>query len=159
MKELEYALGRKALLNIPLIRMISLQVVRPALASDIAKLQADFVHGYRAGAAVFYVSISNVEGLSATVKEDDCLGWDKHWRAKDEGFERQIRKDLILKKLSNKYFFVWDGNHHLLVWMDFISRAHPEDLEWHYVVGAMVLRTTKNVTSLLNAMHDIKCHI
>ena len=39
--------------------------------------------------------------------------------------------------------------------MDFISRAHAEDREWHYVVGAMVLRTTKSVTSLLNAMHDI----
>ena len=49
LKELEYAPGGKALLNIPLIRMIFLQVVRPALANDIAKLQADFVHGYRAG--------------------------------------------------------------------------------------------------------------
>ena len=38
LKELEYARGGKALLNILLIRMISLQVVRPTLASDIVKL-------------------------------------------------------------------------------------------------------------------------
>ena len=38
LKELEYAPGGKALLNILLIRMISLQVVRLALASNIAKL-------------------------------------------------------------------------------------------------------------------------
>ena len=78
LKELEFALGGKALLNIPLVRMIFLQVVRPTLASDIAKLQADFVHGYRAGAAVFYVSTCNVEGLSANVKDKDRLGWDEH---------------------------------------------------------------------------------
>ena len=104
---------------------------------------------------MFYVSTCNVEGLSANVKDEDRLGWDKHWRAKDEAFERQIRKDPVLKKLSNKYFFVWVGNHRLLAWMDFISRTYPEDPEWHYAVGAMVLRTAKNVTSLLNAMHDI----
>ena len=74
LKELEYAPDGKALLNIPLIRMISLQVVRLALASDIAKLQADFVHGYQARVAMFYMSTSNVEGLSVTVKEDDRLG-------------------------------------------------------------------------------------
>ena len=129
LKELEYAPGGKALLNIPLVPMISLQVVHPALASDIAKLQANFVHGYRAEAAVFYVSTCNVEGLSANVKDEDRLGWDEHWQAKDEAFERQIQKDPVLKKLSNKYFFVWDGNHRLLAWMDFISRTHPEDPE------------------------------
>ena len=79
LKKLKYAPGGKALLNIPLVRMISLQVVCPALASDIAKLQADFVLGYRARAAVFYVSTCNVEGLSTNVKDEDRLGWDEHW--------------------------------------------------------------------------------
>ena len=87
LKELEYAPGRKALLNILPICMISLQIVCPALASDIAKLQADFVHRYQVGAAMFYVSTSNVEGLSIIVKEDDRLRWDKHWRAKDEALK------------------------------------------------------------------------
>ena len=75
LKELEYAPGGKALLNIPLICMISLQVVCPPLASDIAKLQADFIHGYRVKGAVFYVSTSNVEGLSIIVKENDWMRW------------------------------------------------------------------------------------
>ena len=138
LKRLEFAIDGKALLNIPLLCMISLQVVSPALVSDIAKLQADFVHGYQIGATVFYVSMTNVEGVSVFVTHDDRFKWDVHWRAKDEVFERQIWKDLVLKKLTNKFFFVWDGNHCLLVWMDFISRTHPDDPDWHYAIGAMV---------------------
>ena len=49
----------KAEMNIPLVQMLSLQVVQPALAIDIEKMKADFIHGYRPGAAVFYVSTLN----------------------------------------------------------------------------------------------------
>ena len=50
-------------IKIPLCRMISLQVVRPALAMDIEKMKADFIHGYRPGADVFYVSTTDFGGL------------------------------------------------------------------------------------------------
>ena len=41
-------------MHIPLCRLVAMPMVRPALASDISKLEQDFAAGgYRAGAAVF----------------------------------------------------------------------------------------------------------
>ena len=54
-----------------LCRMISLQVVRPALAMDIEKMKADFIHGYQPGAAVFYVSTTNIQGTERIVSDED----------------------------------------------------------------------------------------
>ena len=59
-------------------RMIGLQVVPPALAIDIEKMKADFIHGYRPGAAVFYVSTMNIQGNSRDVTDDDRLLWNCH---------------------------------------------------------------------------------
>ena len=53
---------RKSMIDIPLCKMISLQVVQPALQIDIDKMKADFIHGYRPGAVVFYVLTTNFVG-------------------------------------------------------------------------------------------------
>ena len=52
-------------------------------------------------------------------------------------------------------FYVWDGNHKLVAWTEFISQVHPNDLYWHFCVRTIVLHTFDNVTSVLIAMHDI----
>jgi hypothetical protein len=46
-------------LNIPLCRMVYMLLVRPTLANDIKRLEAEFIHGYRHGAPIFYISICN----------------------------------------------------------------------------------------------------
>ena len=61
----------KAEMNISLVRMLSLQVVRPALAIDIEKMKADFIHGYRPGAIVFYVSTTNFMDTERLVTADE----------------------------------------------------------------------------------------
>ena len=66
------------MMDIPLCQMIGLQVVRPALAVDIEKLKADFVHGYRLGVAVFYVSITNFVASELEVLSEDRALWDRH---------------------------------------------------------------------------------
>ena len=55
--------GEHSQIDIPLCRMVSLQVVCPALAVDIEKMKADFVHGYRLEDAVFYVSTTDFSAL------------------------------------------------------------------------------------------------
>ena len=42
-----------------------------------------------------------------------------------------------------------------MAWTEFISQAHPNDLDWHFCVRTIVLHTLDNVTSVLTAMHDI----
>ena len=92
-------------MEIPLCRMIGLQVVRPALAIDIEKMKADFIHMYRPGAAVFYVSTTNIQGNLRDVTDDDCLSWNCHWR-KDMEFKQFLQSDPELQFLSNKMFYV-----------------------------------------------------
>ena len=63
--------GDLSQIEIPLCRMISLQVVCPALALDIEKMKADFIHGYRLGAAIFYVSTTDFTGIDRFVTDAD----------------------------------------------------------------------------------------
>jgi hypothetical protein len=37
------------------------------------------VHGYRAGAAMFYVSLADEHGREMEVTVDDRYQWDEHW--------------------------------------------------------------------------------
>ena len=60
---------------IPLCRLVAMPMVRPALASDVGKLEQDFT-GYRDGAAVFYVSTTNEQGQIEEFSEEEVQGWD-----------------------------------------------------------------------------------
>jgi hypothetical protein len=57
--------------DIPLCRMVYMSLVRPTLAHDIKRLEAEFTHGYRPGALVFYVSITNEHREERFVKDED----------------------------------------------------------------------------------------
>ena len=118
-------------------------------------MKADFIHGYRPGAAMFYVSTTNFVGQERMVTEEDRSSWSPNWQRREREFERVIAKDKDLKVLSNRMFFVWDGNHRLQAWWEFINQTHPLDYDWHYAVRAMVISTKNDVTSILMAMHDI----
>ena len=63
--------------------------------------------------------------------------------------------DSSLKKLSNMYFFIWDGNHRHQAWSEFISESYLDNYDWHYRVRSIVLNTKDDVASILTAMHDI----
>jgi hypothetical protein len=68
-------------MRVPLCRMVAMPIVRPTLSSDLASLEDDFVHGYREGAAVFYLSITNEAGQIEKVR------WGPYWRAVNTRFE------------------------------------------------------------------------
>ena len=51
--------------------MLAMPMVRPTLPSDLAKLEQEFVHGYREGASVFYVTITDEEGNTHEITESD----------------------------------------------------------------------------------------
>jgi hypothetical protein len=63
--------------DIPLCRMVQMPLVLPTLANDIKRLEAEFTHGYRHGAPMFYVSICNEHGEEQAVKDEE-------WAVKDE---------------------------------------------------------------------------
>jgi hypothetical protein len=97
--------------DIPLCRMVYMPVVRPTLAYDIKRLEAEFTYGYRPGAPVFYVSICNLDGEELSVKDVDTSNWGPHWTAVNTEFEAKLASNPHLKFLCGRMFFVCDGNH------------------------------------------------
>jgi hypothetical protein len=64
--------------DIPLCQMVYMPLVRPTLAHDIKRLEAEFTHGYRPGAPVFYVSITNEHGDERFMKDVNTNNWGLH---------------------------------------------------------------------------------
>ena len=68
----------RTMMDIPLYRIIGLQVVRPAHTVNIEKLKANFVHGYWLGATVFYMSTTNFLGSEREVIQEERGSRDRH---------------------------------------------------------------------------------
>ena len=145
----------KSRMKIPLCRMTKMLFVRPSLKTDIEKLEADFLHGYREGDRVFYVSMFNATGTVLEVSEVEKATWDPIWVAENEKFERLLLSDPDLAMFSNKMFFVWDGNHRLQAWMNVIGAKHSDEPSWHYSVDSICLDPKESAGLLLDAMQSI----
>jgi hypothetical protein len=55
--------------------MLAMPMVRPTLASDLAKLEQEFVHEYREGASGFYITTTNEDGKTQEMLEADKAAW------------------------------------------------------------------------------------
>jgi hypothetical protein len=111
------------------------------------------VHGYREGAVVFYLSITNEAGQIK--KDEDLASWGPYWRLVNARFEEFLSSVLGLRGLKNVKFSVCDGNHRRQVWMNVISHLHSTDPSWHYMVDSIVLETQGKLGVAMLAMHDI----
>ena len=144
---------------IPLCRMVAMPVVRPTLQSNLSKLEQEFVHGYREGAAVFYVSITNEDGKTQEVTDADKAAWGPVWDAENEEFNKYLDSLPELKALANLMFFVCDGNHRRQAWLNHIDRLHKTEAAWHYWVDAIVLDTKDRIGVVMQVMHDINKYV
>ena len=141
--------------NIPLCRMLAMPMVRPTLTSDLAKLEQEFVHGYREGASVFYVSVTNEEGKTQEVLEADKASWGPIWNSKNDVFNTFLLSDPHLACFTNLMFFVCDGNHRRQAWLNHIDRLHKNEDSWHYLVDSILLDTTGKTGLVMQVMHNI----
>ena len=141
--------------DIPLCRMIYMPLVRPTLANDIKRLEAEFTHGYRPGAPVFYVSTTDMHGGERLVTDVDTSCWGPHWTAVNDEFEAKLASNPHLSFLSGRMFYICDGNHRFKAWTGYIARLHSDDRDWHYCVDSICLDTRGKGALLLNAMHDV----
>lgn len=141
--------------EIPLCRLLYMPLVRPTLDSDIKRLEAEFSHGYRPGANVFYVSLTNDIGEASFVTEEDKKSWGPLWNAANDQFESMLQSSPQLMYLKNRKLFICDGNHRFKAWMGYIERMHQTDAHWHISVDCICLDITGSVGLALHAMHDI----
>ena len=142
-------------LYIPLYRVVAMPMVRPTLNCDITKLEQEFAGGYRDGVAVFYVSTTNEEGESQEFSEDEMSKWDPIWREKNEVFTRYLDCRPELNFLKNLKFFICDGNHRQIAWMNVIDRCYTLVPKWHCVVDCILLETKGRLELIMQVMHDI----
>ena len=62
--------------------MLAMPMVRPTLSTELSKLEQEFVHGYREGSSVFYVTLTNEEGKTQEVTKADKASWGPIWKEK-----------------------------------------------------------------------------
>jgi hypothetical protein len=142
-------------LDVPLCRMIPMKDVREPLKTDIQKLKAEFSRGYRRASACFYLSLRSFRMEEATVTETHRASWSDLWRKEDLEFEARLAKNPALEKYSNRFFYVWDGNHRHIAWMDVISALHKDDAIFHVPVRSVFINvSSENCNMLLHAMTD-----
>ena len=141
--------------DIPLCRIIYMPLVRPTFVHDIKRLEAEFTHGYRPEASVFYVSTTNENGDERLMKDVDTSNQGLHWTSINDEFEAKLALNPHLKFLCSHMFFIYDRNHRFKAWAGYIDWLHSNDQEWHYSMDSIYLNTKGKVALLLNAMHDI----
>lgn len=145
--------------SIPLCRLLAMPMVRPTLESDLDKLEQEFVHGYRDGAAVFYVSATNEDGCIQEVTDEVKASWGPLWNEENDKFNRYLASVPELTGLVNLMFFVCDGNHRRQAWMNHINRLHKSEASWHYSVDSIVLDTKNRISLVMQVMHDINKYV
>ena len=69
---------------IRLCRMKCMPIVWPTLSLHLSFFENDFVHGYRKGAAVFYVSTTNEQGMVEPVTLINIESSSPMWRAAND---------------------------------------------------------------------------
>lgn len=146
---------RHSRLQIPLCRLVSMPMVRPTLSSDITKLENEFVHGYREGAAVFYVSVTNEAREKSHFMDEEMNSWNSLWKASNDEFNEYVQSVPELQFMKNMKFFICDGNHRHIAWMNFISRKYSADPNWHYKIDCIILKTKGRIELVMQTMHDI----
>jgi hypothetical protein len=144
---------------VPLCRLVAMPIVRPTLSSDLASLEADFIHGYREGAAVFYLSTTNKGGQVDKVTGGDFQSWGPLWCIVNSHFEDYLSSVPRLRHLKGVKFSVCDGNHRRQAWWNVITRLYSIDPSWHYMVDSIVLETQGKLGVVMLAMHNINKYI
>lgn len=134
-------------------------MVRPTLTNDLDKLDNDFVNGYQEGAAVFYVSYTNVKGDTEDLSFEDRALFSPLWKHEFDKFQEFLQQTPELQFLRGKKFFICDGNHRHIAWMSHIETYHANDPEWHISVDSIILETKGRLGEMMHVMHQVNKYV
>ena len=129
--------------------------MRPIVVSDVEMLANEFVKGYREGDRVLYVSPYDINDKDLTVREDNAIWSYPLWKSANDEFEEYLSSDPDLHQFRGKYFYVYNGNHHVTAWMGYIHKYHSNNHDWYISVDCIILDARGQYSIFLNAMNDI----
>ena len=142
-------------LQIPLCQMVPIPMVRPTLSCDLDFLEHEISKGYQDGAPIFYITTTDEARESSQFTKEEIEKWDPLWKEQNDIFNASVNSQPELRFLKNLKFYVCDGNHKLNLWMNYITKKHSKDKEWHYTVDSIVLDTKGKTELVMHVMHDI----
>ena len=142
-------------MRIPLCRLVPMPMVRPTLASDILALEQQFVYGYEEGARFFYVSIADEQSCTGVFSVEEKQEWGALWNLVNDQFNDHLRSNDCLRYLVDAKFFICNGNHRRIAWMNHITRLHSTEMLWHISVDSIILDTRNRVALAMQVMHDV----
>jgi hypothetical protein len=96
----------KSRFSIPLCCLQCLSLVRLISEVDVARLQNEFVMGYRDGDRAMYVSPYNNLDEVLHVLDDIRASWSSLWQESNDEFNSMLEKDSDLSQFVGKMFFV-----------------------------------------------------
>ncbi|MCO5590991.1 hypothetical protein L7F22_044967 [Adiantum nelumboides] len=76
-------------------------------------------------------------------RDDFKNKWDAIWKDINDEFEQELSKSMQLKELSNDMFYVWDGNHKSVAWMEAIQEKFSNSKKKHCHVLFPIIDPTK----------------
>jgi hypothetical protein len=138
-----------------LCRLQCLPLVRPISEVNVARLQNEFVMGYRDGDRAMYVSPYNNLDEVLHISDNIRASWSSLWQEFSNEFNSMLKKDSDLSHFIGKMFFVWEENHRLTAWFKHINKHHSMDKDWHLSVDCIVVDSRNCVAVFFNAMNDI----
>lgn len=103
--------------------MIPNEAVRP-IREDLSYLKEEFrKYGYLESKGSFILSCTSMDGNQIEVSPEIISDWDPMWHAVNDEFEADLGSNPEWSHLSNKMFFVWDGNNRLRAFMSKIKEG------------------------------------
>lgn len=121
---------------VPLCRLQINTRVRP-LRQEKEELKTAFHNeGYVKEKGMFILSITLCDGSFVLVDDTLREQWGDRWQHVNEEFEMELATHPELSELSEKMFFVWEGNHRTAAWMEVIHEELWNDPSKHIRVMA-----------------------
>ena len=77
----------------------------------------------------------------------------------NDEFNRFLDSHEALKHMVDCKFFVCDGNHRRIAWMNHISRLHSRKIKWHFCVDSIILDTRNRIGLTMQVMHDVNKYV
>ncbi|KAI5059181.1 hypothetical protein GOP47_0025500 [Adiantum capillus-veneris] len=128
---------------IPLCRLIPYARVR-GLRDDLDGIKTAFAReGYMQEKGAFIVSLWTFKRDQTIATDDIKEKWDPLWIEINEEYELELKSKPRFADLSDRMFYVWEGNHRTLAWTEDIKEKFSTSKERHCRVLCTIIDPTK----------------
>ncbi|KAL3688516.1 hypothetical protein R1sor_014825 [Riccia sorocarpa] len=114
-------------------------------------------HCYMENGAGFHICPFDETGNYVDVTDADKEKWDDLWRMESEAFDAECQSVLEYAPLVGRKFYMWDGNHRVITWMDVsMSPEKTTKRPWHPRVRCVIMIPPVRVYKQIEvAMHNL----